>query len=98
MNKIHSIKSEEKNNAQTIVKVAKNASTDYMDLLKESKEKIIKIGANRVQKTKDGMTIMLHCHSSITTGILIQAKKQGKNFDVICTETRPRNQGRLTAK
>ena len=62
------------------------------------KEKIMEIGANRVPMREQTITIMTHCHSSITTGILIRAFEQGKNFNVICTETRPRFQGRLTAQ
>jgi ribose 1,5-bisphosphate isomerase len=71
---------------------------EYIGILESSKEKIMEIGANRVPMSDKPITIMTHCHSSITTGILIRAFEQGKNFNVICTETRPRYQGRLTAK
>ena len=40
---------------------------------------------------------MTHCHSSLVTAILLEAKRQGKKFKVINTETQPRLQGRRTA-
>ena len=39
-----------------------------------------------------------HCHSHDVVAILLEAKKQGKRFDVIVTETEPRRQGELTAR
>ena len=70
-------------------------SKDYVLLLKESKKKVISYGAHRI---KDGSTIMTHCHSSLSTGIILEAHKQGKDINVFCTETRPLYQGRITAK
>jgi ribose 1,5-bisphosphate isomerase len=74
--------------------VAKTASQFLMDL-EESREKTAKMGAKRIT---DGSTVFTHCHSSTVTRLLAKAKAQGKNFDVICTETRPAFQGRITAK
>jgi ribose 1,5-bisphosphate isomerase len=42
--------------------------------------------------------ILTHCHSSTVTHVLRKAKQQGKRFEVVCTETRPVLQGRITAK
>ncbi len=42
--------------------------------------------------------VLTHCHSSTVTKILIQAKKMRKKFTVVSFETRPRYQGRKTAK
>jgi ribose 1,5-bisphosphate isomerase len=52
------------------------------------------IGAKCIQPE---MTIFTHCHSSTATLMLLKAKQDGKNFKVICTETRPKLQGRITA-
>jgi ribose 1,5-bisphosphate isomerase len=41
--------------------------------------------------------VVTHCHSSTVTGILKRAKKDGKKISVVCCETRPRFQGRITA-
>lgn len=71
------------------------ASTQYIKQMEEAKKSLIRVGVRRI---KNGMTIMTHCHSSTVTGILIAAKKKGKKFKVINTETRPNFQGRITAK
>ncbi|MHA1345530.1 MAG: translation initiation factor eIF-2B, partial [Candidatus Heimdallarchaeaceae archaeon] len=70
-------------------------SLEYVNLLKESKKKVIAYGAHRIN---DGSTIMTHCHSSLSTGIILEAHRQGKELQVFCTETRPLYQGRITAK
>lgn len=67
---------------------------EVLDMFNSSKKRIAKIGAKRI---RDGYTILTHCHSSATTGTLIEAKRQGINFKVIQTETRPKYQGRITA-
>jgi ribose 1,5-bisphosphate isomerase len=70
----------------------------YYDMLQNSKMKIAKIGARRFPSKGQKFSVMTHCHSSLVTGILLEAKKQGKDFKVINTETQPRLQGRKTAK
>lgn len=65
-----------------------------INFFKTAKEKIAKFGSKKIQ---DGMIVFTHCHSSTVEAILIEAKKQGKNFTVYNTETRPRFQGRITA-
>jgi ribose 1,5-bisphosphate isomerase len=72
----------------------------YKVMIQNSKKKIAEIGARRIPHVnvdKD-YTIMTHCHSSVVTAILLEARKQGKHFSVINTETQPRLQGRQTAK
>jgi ribose 1,5-bisphosphate isomerase len=58
-----------------------------------SRKRIVEIGVKRIEPRS---TIMTHCHSSTVTNILKAAKD--KNIKVICTETRPRFQGRITTK
>ena len=48
--------------------------------------------------TKNNSVIFTHCHSSSVVDALIYAKKHGRNFSVLNTETRPLLQGRKTAK
>ena len=74
--------------------VVANANQFLKDL-EDSKEHIAEIGANRI---RDGSVVFTHCHSSTVTRLLAKAKADGKNFKVICTETRPAYQGRITAK
>ena len=85
-------------NASTVIEakeIVNSISQEYIQLLKDSKKKVISYGAHRI---KDGSTIMTHCHSSLSTGIILEANKQGKEIQVFCTETRPLYQGRITAK
>jgi ribose 1,5-bisphosphate isomerase len=60
-----------------------------------SKERIAEIGSKRI---RDGSVVFTHCHSSTVTNMLAKAKADGKSFEVVCTETRPAFQGRITAK
>jgi ribose 1,5-bisphosphate isomerase len=63
--------------------------------LEASSERTAEIGAKRIL---DGMLIFTHCHSSTVTRMIAKAKADGKSFSVICTETRPAFQGRITAR
>ena len=74
--------------------VVSNASI-FLQNLEASRERIAEIGAKRI---RDGSVIFTHCHSSTVTRLLARAKKDGKNLKVICTETRPAFQGRITAR
>ncbi|MDH5404292.1 MAG: S-methyl-5-thioribose-1-phosphate isomerase, partial [Candidatus Heimdallarchaeota archaeon] len=76
-------------------KAAITSCNDYLNLLKFTKEKIINTGAELIQ---EDYTVMTHCHSSITSAIFVRAHEMGKNIKAICTETRPRYQGRKTAR
>ena len=58
-------------------------------------ERIGEIGARRIE---NGDMIMTHCNSDAVTSVLKTARDQGKQFDVFVCETRPRFQGRITAR
>ncbi|MFX0076153.1 MAG: translation initiation factor eIF-2B [Candidatus Hermodarchaeota archaeon] len=72
----------------------------YKQMIQNSKMRIADIGARRIPFVEKGddYIIMTHCHSSVVTAILLEAKRQGKKFDVLNTETQPRLQGRQTAQ
>jgi ribose 1,5-bisphosphate isomerase len=78
-----------------LVDTVSAASQRFLENLESSKERIAKIGAKRI---RDGSVILTHCHSSTVAQLLKKAKETGKSFEVICTETRPIFQGRITAK
>jgi ribose 1,5-bisphosphate isomerase len=67
----------------------------FLQNLEASSERTAEIGAKRI---RDGMLIFTHCHSSTVTRMIAKAKADGKSFSVICTETRPALQGRITAR
>ncbi len=62
----------------------------------ELKQSLDKITENTLKIIPDRATILLHCHSHTVIEAVRAAKK--KRIKVILTETRPRFQGRLTAK
>jgi ribose 1,5-bisphosphate isomerase len=76
-------------------RLVSSAANQFLTELDASRERVAEIGAKRIW---DGMVIFTHCHSSTVTCMMAKAKNQGKNFKVICTETRPAFQGRITAK
>jgi len=84
-----------KEKGKELTKIVSSASQQFLKNLEESKEKIAEIGSRRIE---DGSVVLTHCHSSSVTYLLKRAKQDGKSFEVICTETRPIFQGRLTAK
>lgn len=57
----------------------------------KANERIIKIGKGLINKSS---RVLTHCHSSTVSGLIRAVKPR----EVICTETRPLFQGRITAK
>jgi len=67
----------------------------FLTDLEVSRERTAEIGSKRIS---NGSVVFTHCHSSTVTRLLSKAKSEGKKFRVICTETRPAFQGRITAR
>jgi ribose 1,5-bisphosphate isomerase len=87
----------EKSSERDVKKLAEAvglASQHFLEDLECSKEKIAEIGSRRI---KDKSVILTHCHSSTVTHLLGKARQEGKLFEIICTETRPLFQGKITA-
>ncbi len=57
-----------------------------------------RIGVVGARMIPENAVVLTHCHSNTVMSIFSHAKKMGRKFSVICTETRPRNQGLVTAK
>lgn len=82
-----------------IAKLVDTYTKEYEAQLKGAKNVIAQIGVKRIPKDTDHpFVIMTHCHSSIVEAILIEAHRLKRNFKVVCTETRPKFQGRITAQ
>jgi ribose 1,5-bisphosphate isomerase len=77
-----------------IARIVRIRSKDFLKILEALRERTAEVGARRIC---DGMTVFTHCHSSTVTHLLKKARQTGKAFDVVCTETRPAFQGRITA-
>jgi len=70
---------------------------EYLNLISTSKKLIIQQNVNKFLTFENVLT---HCHSSTAVALLkgIAKEKEKDAFGVVCTETRPRFQGRITAK
>jgi ribose 1,5-bisphosphate isomerase len=68
---------------------------EIMTMIEASSKKIQEYGSNLIE---NGMIVFTHCHSSYVVNTIIEAKLQGKKFEVYNTETRPKFQGRITAQ
>ncbi|MFA5108218.1 MAG: S-methyl-5-thioribose-1-phosphate isomerase [Candidatus Micrarchaeia archaeon] len=71
---------------------------DYGTFIEQMEDAVDKISQYGSAEIKNGANVLVHCHSSTTTQILIRAYDEGKNLHVTCLETRPLYQGRLTAR
>lgn len=71
------------------------AIEEFVTQLDRAQDDLGEIGANRL---RDGDTVMTHCHSTDALACVEAAVEQGKDISAIVKETRPRNQGRITAR
>ncbi len=92
---IHAVETSDEETVEELVDVVSQVSKQFLENLERSKEKIAAIGSKRVSHLSKVLT---HCHSSTVTNMLRRAKEDRKAFEVVCTESRPVFQGRITAK
>jgi ribose 1,5-bisphosphate isomerase len=92
---IHAVEKSDETAVKELVELVSQVSDNFLERLKQSKEKIALVGSKRVTESSKVLT---HCHSSTVTNMLRKAKDDGKTFEVICTESRPVFQGRITAR
>ena len=67
----------------------------FLEDLESAQDRLGRIGANRL---RDGDVIMTHCHSTDALATVEHAVADGKHLEAIVKETRPRNQGLITAE
>ncbi|MCD1296312.1 ribose 1,5-bisphosphate isomerase [Methanocella sp. CWC-04] len=82
--------------AATVEDARKAIISNADNFISNSQNAVKKIGQIGAKRIKDGDTILTHCNSSAAAAIVEAAFKQGKNINVIATETRPRQQGYVT--
>ncbi len=68
---------------------------EYLQMISESKKNIIE---KNKEYLKNYDKVFTHCHSSTAEILIKELEQKDKEFEVVCTETRPRFQGRITAK
>ena len=82
----------------TIAELKKKIVGDEGAYLKKMEASMANIREFGAMLLPEEGTVVTHCHSSTVTAILMEGKKQGKKLKVVCCETRPRYQGRITAE
>jgi ribose 1,5-bisphosphate isomerase len=92
---VHAVEKSDEESVRELVSVVSQVSSQFLESLERSKEKIAAVGSKRISNSSKVLT---HCHSSTVTNMLLRAKLEGKSFEVFCTESRPVFQGRITAK
>jgi len=68
---------------------------EYMQIISESKKNLVE---NSREYLKNYDNVFTHCHSTAAVNLIKELSHGDKEFEVVCTETRPRMQGRTTAK
>ncbi len=94
-NAVHAVMKYERNDIQEAKASIQKLADGFIANSEKAVQTIGEIGARRI---RDGDTIMTHCNSSAAISIMKAAHNDGKNINVIATESRPRWQGHLTAK
>jgi ribose 1,5-bisphosphate isomerase len=87
-------KKSDASSVKEIQAIAIHAASEFIDSTRTALQRIGEIGARRI---RDGDVLLTHCNSSAVLSIMKTAWSQGKRFEVMVTETRPRFQGRITA-
>lgn len=85
------LKTQGASNLKEVRDTVQTMQDKFFTIIRKGKEKIAKVGARRIKGT-----VLTHCHSTTALGIL---KKSKEDIDkVFVSESRPKYQGRLTAK
>jgi ribose 1,5-bisphosphate isomerase len=92
---IGSVESSQKDEVKALVRLISSSACEFLTNLERSRDRIAEVGSKRIN---NGTVVFTHCHSSTVTHLLTKASKGMKTFRVICTETRPLFQGRVTAR
>ncbi|WP_142856284.1 ribose 1,5-bisphosphate isomerase [Salinigranum halophilum] len=83
---------------QTVAALRESVETtvaEFCARLEHAQADLGEVGANRL---RDGDVVMTHCHSTDALACVEAAVDQGKELRAIVKETRPRNQGHITAE
>lgn len=86
---------ENKNEKDLILKIVKKRSEDFLSYLDQS---LKEISDNIFDLIKNDFVVLTHSKSSTVTKSLLNAKEKGRDFSVICTESRPMMEGVSVAK
>jgi ribose 1,5-bisphosphate isomerase len=71
------------------------AANEFIRSSELAVDRIAAIGGRHI---REGDTVLTHCNSEAALGCILEAAREGKEFEVFATEVRPRNQGLLTIR
>lgn len=84
-----------KGDVAALRKLIEREEVEYFRKMQENEERIAEYGGRELS---DSSVILTHCHSSSVVSILERANELSGGIEVICTETRPKFQGLITAR
>lgn len=84
--------------SRTVDEAKRKIASNALQFIERSEKAVEKIGEIGAQRVSSGDVVMTHCNSTAALSIITTAFKQGKQIEVIATESRPRWQGHLTVK
>lgn len=82
----------------TLAQLKREVVSHARAMIKKMDDDSKKLAMYGAQLIPQNALVLTHCHSSTVTKTLIAAKKMKKKFRVVAFETRPRYQGRKTAR
>ncbi len=68
------------------------------EFVRRSEQAIAEIGRIGARRISSGDVVMTHCNSRAALSVITEAHRQGKDIEVIATESRPRCQGYITSR
>ncbi|MDD2666571.1 MAG: ribose 1,5-bisphosphate isomerase [Methanocellales archaeon] len=83
---------------KTVNEFKESVKSEADKFIKNSLKAVETIGIYGSKRIEDSDTLLTHCNSSASLAAILQAHKDGKKIRTFATETRPWNQGYLTAK
>jgi ribose 1,5-bisphosphate isomerase len=87
-----------KSSASSVEEIRLTATSAAREFIANAQTAVDRIGEIGARRIRDGDVLLTHCNSKAATSVITNAWSQGKKLEALVTETRPRFQGRLTAK
>jgi len=94
-NAINHVMAVEYETLEELKKGISNRALSFIERSFEAKNRIAEYGGKRIA---DEDVILTHCNSSMALGAIKYSWDQGKDIEVIATESRPKKQGYITIK
>jgi ribose 1,5-bisphosphate isomerase len=82
----------------TVLEAKDSLQSRAVQFVRSSRDAVECIGKIGARHIRDGDVVLTHCNSEAALACVLEAHRNGKDFEVFATEVRPRNQGHLTIK